>query len=285
MIRYRYLRFPGGKDKAVTLSYDDGVSEDLRFSDIISEAGLKCTFNLNCDVIRENNITKETADKYYFSRGHEVAVHGELHKAEGIIRPISGIKDVLNCRLELEKKFGRIIRGMAYPDSGIRRIANGTDYERIKHYLVDLDVAYSRTLGGDNNSFELPDDWHAWMPTAKHTNPQIFEYIDEFLEMDVDNQYGPNRSPKLFYMWGHTYEFTRDNNWDLIETIADKLGNRSNIWYATNIEIYEYTEAYNRLVYSADETLVYNPTLYEIWFDIDKKVYKIKPGETLKIEN
>lgn len=48
-MRYRFMRFPNAKSKAVTLSYDDGCPEDIRFSSVISEAGLKCTFNLNSE--------------------------------------------------------------------------------------------------------------------------------------------------------------------------------------------------------------------------------------------
>lgn len=70
-------------------------------------------------------------------KGHEIAVHGELHKAPGMVRPIDGIKDVLNCRLGLESMFGRIIRGMAYPDSGIQVFQNQASYENIRDYLAD----------------------------------------------------------------------------------------------------------------------------------------------------
>ena len=33
-IRYTFMRFPGGKGKAVTLSYDDNAPENKRFSDV-----------------------------------------------------------------------------------------------------------------------------------------------------------------------------------------------------------------------------------------------------------
>ena len=36
-MRYQFLRFPGGKGKAVTFSYDDGVSQDLKLSDILEK--------------------------------------------------------------------------------------------------------------------------------------------------------------------------------------------------------------------------------------------------------
>ena len=45
-MRYKFLRFPGGKSKAVTLSYDDGVVEDLKLADLLADYGMKCTFNL-----------------------------------------------------------------------------------------------------------------------------------------------------------------------------------------------------------------------------------------------
>jgi hypothetical protein len=49
------------------------------------------------------------------------------------------------------------------------------------------------------------------------------------------------------------------------------------------MELYEYITAYRSLVYSADGTIVYNPTVKTIWFDREGKEYKIEPGETLHI--
>lgn len=282
-MRYKFLKFPNGKAKAVTLSYDDGVKEDIRFSDTITKAGLKCTFNLSSSKLL-NYLTAEQMKEIYLDRGHEVAVHGLLHRASGTLRPIEGIKDVLECREELEEKFGIIIRGMAYPDSGIRRFANNAQYSDVKRYLTDLDIVYARALGGDNKLFELPTDWHAWMPSAHHSNPEILDYIDAFLNVDTStNVYAPNRTPKLFYMWGHSYEFDRNNNWDLLDKICEKLGGRDDIWYATNMEIYNYVNAYYSLVYSANCNIIYNPTLIDVWVDIDGTVYEIKSGETIKI--
>ena len=279
-MRYRFLRYPGGKTKAVTLSYDDGCASDMRFSDVITEAGLKCTFNL-CS---ENGLSDEQIKEYILDRGHEVAVHCADHRAPGLQSAITGIKEVLNCRLALEEKFDMIIRGMAYPDTGITSFENGASYENIKGYLKDLDIAYARTLNGDNNGFRLPSDWHAWMPTARHGNPKVLEYIDEFVSFEMlPNVYPSRRHPRLFYLWGHSFEFDGANNWDLLDTICEKLGNKEDTWYATNMEIYEYVNAYNSLVFSADETKIYNPTLFDIWLEADGEVMCIKPGETKRV--
>lgn len=285
-MRYQFLRFPNGKSKAVTLSYDDGIAQDIRFSELLNKYNMKCTFNLNSESLhKKNGLKKEDVIQYILNKGHEISVHGSNHRAEGTLRPIEGIQDVLNCRLELEDRYDIIIRGMAYPDSGITYFTNNTNYETVKNYLKELDIVYARTLGGDNNSFSLPMDWHAWMPTAHHNNAKIFEYIEEFLNIDLDDpkSYGAKRFPRLFYLWGHSYEFDHKDNWNHIENICAKLSRKDDTWYATNMEIYNYVTAYNSLVYSADGMRIYNPSLYDIWLDIDRTIYCIKSGETIKL--
>jgi len=280
----RFMRFPGGKPKAFTMSYDDGCPEDIRFSETITKYGLKCTFNLNNDNFRKFNYSKEQIEDLFLSKGHEVALHGANHKANGNMSTVVGIRDVLENRLELEKKTGRIIRGMAFPDTGITRFANNTTYQEVKAYLTALGVVYARTLSGDNDRFLLPDDWHAWMPTAAHRNPKVMEYLDSFINLDLSTKvYHSTRGPRLFYLWGHSYEFERNNNWHLLTDICEKISGKDDIWYATNMEIYEYVNAYNSLVLSADETIIYNPTLLDVWFDIDGKLYRILSGETINI--
>lgn len=282
-MRSVFLRYPGGKEKAVTFSYDDGVPQDKRLAELFDKYGLKGTFNFNCEYVRAENFTAEEIQEYFLSKGHEIAVHGANHIANGNCRPIVGIRDVIDNRLELEKKCNCIIRGMAYPDSGITRFGNFGNYQMVKQYLEELEIAYSRTLGGDNRSFELPNDFHAWMPSAHHNNPEIMEYIDEFLAIDLPSTGHARRTPKLMYIWGHSYEFDRNNNWEHMEEICKKLSGNDNVWYATNIEICDYVQGYKNLRYSADGHMVYNPNLFEVFFNVDGTPYSVKPGETLHI--
>ena len=115
-MRSVFMRYPEGRAKAVTFSYDDGCQADKRLVEIFDKFGMKATFNFNCDRPDRINFTKEQINEYFLSKGHEVAVHGANHRANGNLRPIEGIRDVLDCRLELEAKCDCIIRGMAYPD-------------------------------------------------------------------------------------------------------------------------------------------------------------------------
>lgn len=286
-MRYRFLRFPGGKPKTVTFSYDDGCRADIRLSKLFSSYGLKSTFNLNSEWLGKSSedwhLTTEEIKEHIISKGHEIAVHGAEHKASGKVRPIEGILDVSKCRVELENKFDTIIRGMAYPDTGICQFHNGTTMADVEAYLKALDIAYARTLGGKNDSFELPNNWYQWMPTAHYDHPEILDMLDEFVDLNLMDVSFARRIPKLFYLWGHAYEFDKNDNWDKIEKICEKISQKDDIWYATNIEIYEYVKAYHSLIFSADSSRIYNPTVKQIWFEVDEVSYTIKPNETIKI--
>ncbi len=285
-MRYRFLRYPEGKAKAVTFSYDDGCRADKRLSALLSKYNLLGTFNLNSAWFGKDendwHLTKEEIEKHIIAAGHEIAVHGAEHKANGNIRVIEGISDVLNCRLGLERDFGTIVRGMAYPDSGVGHFHNGTTFADIEAYLKSLDIVYARALGEKNDTFNLPDNWYRWMPTAHHNDECVFELIERFTSYELPS-YLAIRLPKLFYLWGHAYEFDEKNNWDRMEEICQRLSGKDDVWYATNIDIYEYVNAYLSLIFSADSNIIYNPSLKKIWFEIDGDLYSIEPGQTLKI--
>ena len=102
------------------------------------------------------------------------------------------------------------------------------------------------------------------------------EIVDFFLRLETT-------TPKLLYIWGHSYEFDKKDNWDRIDTICEMLSGKADVFYATNIEIVDYINAYNALIFNAEETAVYNPTAKTIWFTADFKMYKVEPGETITI--
>lgn len=170
---YQFLRFPGGKPKAVTLSYDDGNTADMKFNDIITRYGLKCTFNLLGSLVEdESRLTVDYIKSEILGRGHEVANHGYDHRSQIKIRPIEGIRELLDCRLTLEKTFGTIIKGFAYPDTSPNSYTHSDTYERVKNILREVDVSYARCAGEDNNKFLLPSDFQNGCPRYITTTPK-----------------------------------------------------------------------------------------------------------------
>lgn len=283
---YRFPRFPGGRDRAFTTSYDDNRQFDRPMLEIMERYGIKCTLNIN-DAFLSNDqahrLPPEDTRALVDAGGHEIAQHCDHHIAPGLASPCTVMREVLEGRQGLERRFDRIVRGMAYPDSGIREISPGISYETIRRILQDAGVVYARSLGGDNDRFRLPTDWYNWIPTAHHDHPQILEWIDKFLSADLSQKPTKEQAPLLFYMWGHSYEFDTHQNWAHLEEICRRVGGHDAVWYATNIEIYDYLAAYTALIFNVEETKVHNPGRVPVWFVADKQPYCVQPGETINL--
>ena len=106
---------------------------------------------------------------------------------------------------------------------------------------------------------------------------RMMELGEEFLKLKPDR-------PQLFYIWGHSYEFDNDGNWDLIESFCSQMKDIASIWYATNIEIYDYVQACRRLVFGIDGKLVSNPSAIPVWIKNNWEPVRIEPGATVELK-
>ena len=85
----------------------------------------------------------------------------------------------------------------------------------------------------------------------------------------------------LFYIWGHSYEYRTEGDWERMEKLCAMLSKRDDVWYATNIEIYDYVEAYRSLCYSVDLNSVYNPSGIDVWLMHEGNIYKVPAREQI----
>lgn len=276
------MQFPNGKAKALTLSYDDGVEQDIRLMEIMDKNGLKGTFNLNSGLYApegtiypegtyHRRLTEKQVTEVYNGSGHEVAVHGLTHPFLEKLPENMAMWELLKDRENLEKQFHTIIRGMAYPF--------GTFNHETVDCLKKAGLVYGRTVIS-SHAFDIPKDWLRLEATCHHDDPKLMSLAQKFVEET------PKQSPWLFYLWGHSYEFEVNDNWNVIEEFASFIGGRDDIWYATNIQIYDYVQAYHRLEFSANGQRVYNPTATALYFEThtDKiKSHCILPGECLEL--
>ena len=177
--------------------------------------------------------------------------------------------EVAKGREVLEALFGRIVRGCAYP--------MGTFNDMTVDVLRENGIAYARTTVSTGD-FSIPQDWLRMPATCHHDDPRLFELANKFLSEDP----GVWDTPWLFYVWGHTFEFDMKNNWDRIETFCEMVGNREDVWYATNMEIYEYVEAYRHLNFSVEGKMVHNPSAIPVWFKYGGIICKAGAGETVQ---
>ncbi len=259
--RFDSLIFPGGKSKAFTLSYDDGVVQDRRLAEIFRCRGLKCTFNIGSGLFGhqdlggfpgkpELDLSKLPAEAFgEVYAGHEIAGHSLYHSDLATVGTPLAMYEILEDKRRLEALTGKPVKMFAYPFG-----SNNADTREI---LRLAGYHGARTVVSSHN-FALPQDFLTWDPTCHHNDPELMDLAREFL-----NQF-PFR-PALFCVWGHAYEFDDDNNWQRIEALADLLvQHREEVWFATNGEIIDYVTAYHRLEYSADGSILCNPSALDV---------------------
>lgn len=275
--------FPQGKKKALTLSYDDGITQDKRFIEMLNKYQIKCTFNLNPGLmgdvdwlsqpgieVSHYKVEKDKIKELY--EGHEIAVHTMTHPDLPRVPDGMVAYEIAECRKELEEIAEKPVTGMAYPF--------GTYSEAVKAVAKTCGIMYSRTTK-QHFGFDLPEDFLEWHPTIHHTEERLFSLWQEFLEPIDDEHY---RAPQLFYVWGHSYEFDAFRQWEDMEEFLKQASARDEVWYATNVEIYEYVMATKNLRYSATGDYISNPSAIDVWMMIDQKTYHIPSGATISID-
>lgn len=279
------LYWPEGKKKAFTLSYDDGIEQDRILVQMMNERGIRGTFNLNSGLLgmkgriaagkkEVDHIKIPAAEINGLYEGHEVAAHGVYHETMPGMDTARCVEEILTCRKELEQITGRPLTGFAY--------AFGAVDENILSAARLSGISYARTIEA-TGKFDIPLDFLKWDPTCHHDDERVMKLADTFLS---DDFYFSMYSPaKLFYVWGHSYEFEQNDNWDHMENLLDKVASKNDVWYATNGEIWNYVEAYRKLIFSVDSTKVYNPTCTSVWLGgiFSEKTIEVKPGEVGKL--
>ncbi|MBQ7799827.1 MAG: polysaccharide deacetylase family protein [Oscillospiraceae bacterium] len=262
MIQYHI--YPNAKRRIVTFSYDDGSANDERLISLFNKYGVKGTFHLNGFDLTESEIEKKCA----LYSGHEISCHTARHGWPARMPMQSVASETIENRLLLEKIAKYPVVGMSYP--------SGSFSDEAISAMRACGIVYSRTTL-DTKNFHLPDDFMRWHPTCHHKF--ALELCDSFLE-NLDSQWvGP-----LFYIWGHSHEFRCEEDWRMIEALIKKLAFNDKIWYATNIDIYNYMTAQRAVLISADQKTFYNPTAIDVWLEKDKQqVIHIPAGKTVTI--
>lgn len=225
-----------GKTKAVTFSFDDGVTQDIRLIEIFNKYGLKGTFNLNSEflglegtldrngkTVRHDKIPSDKVKEIY--KGHEVAAHTLTHPFLPSCTDEEIIRQVEKDRQNLSKLCGYEVVSMAYPCGGENN--NDRVAEIIKN---NTGIKLARTITS-TYSFEKQSNLLRFNPSVYYIDEHLEKTVDKFLSLD-------SSTPALLYIWGHSYEMDAEYiTWEKFESICKKLAFRDDIFYGTNKEV------------------------------------------------
>ncbi len=258
--------YPEGKKKAVTLSYDDGRGHDRQLVDIINRFGIRGSFHLNSGLLGKSGYIDRSEVRELYA-GHEISAHTATHPF--LTRcPIDRIADeIQQDRRELELLAAYPVRGMSYP--------HGDWNEQIAAMLPVLGIEYARTTNS-HSKFHMPENFLTWSPTCHHRD--MLECGQRFMDNQIRHP-----AMSLLYVWGHSYEFHNHQNWDQLERFCEMVGGRSEVWYATNIEVVLYRKALRDLRFSVSGQWVHNPSAMSVWFSANGDIVEVKPGQVLQL--
>ena len=227
-----------GKMKAITFSYDDAVTQDVRLTQLFHKYGLKATFNLNSERlgypgmldrdgarVSHYKLVPEDVAKVY--EGHEIAAHTLTHpNLTRIEDDAEVIRQVEEDRLNLSELAGYEVVGFAYPCGGVNN-----DDRVAKLIRENTGIQYARTITQADN-FDLQENLFRFKPTAYHHMhlDELFELADRFLSLKADK-------PQMLYIWGHAYEFDIFNDWARFEELCKMISGKDDIFYGTNKEV------------------------------------------------
>lgn len=226
-----------GKKKAITFSYDDGTTQDIRLIELLNKYGLKCTFNINSGLLGSDKMLVRDGMRISHYKiaphrlrevyeGHEVAVHTLTHPKLISCSDDEIVRQVEDDRIALEEMVGYEIRGMAYPA--------GSSFvdKRVEDVIKDrTKILYARGTVC-SHSFDIPTYLYHFKPTVYHLDfDKMIELGKEFLSMTPDE-------PKLFYVWGHTFEMDYDSlNWYRLEEFFKLISEHEDIFYGSNSDV------------------------------------------------
>ncbi|RRK00994.1 polysaccharide deacetylase [Opitutaceae bacterium TAV4] len=281
--RVEICAFPGGERIAVTTSFDDGQTFDRRIVAAFNQWGLKGTFNVNSGKLQRTGKPAveqagrgvrtylDASELAELFRGHEVAVHTVTHPWLERLDPLQIAQEVLEDRRALEELVGYPVRGMAYPF--------GTYNERVIEVLRGLGMVYSRTTQNSDKCFP-PAEPLAWPATAHQYN---VDAAGDDVPARFTKWHANPRANGVFYVWGHAYEFDDRDDWAGVERIYKPLSGKPDVWYCTNIELFDYEAARQRLVLSANRNLAHNPSALTVTLNVDGRLVDVPPGQTIRL--
>ena len=227
-----------GKTKAITFSYDDGVSQDIRLIELFNKYALKGTFNINSGhfgkdmsfvrdgvYVSHKRIPKNDVARVY--KNHEVAAHTLTHPNPTNTEEREIIRQVEEDRLALSDIVGYEVFAMAYPGGGV----NNDD--RVARILRDYTgVKFARTTTS-TYSFDKQTNLYRFDPTVYQHGDGIKktrEIAERFFALECDE-------PQLLYIWGHSYELDIHDDWAEMEELLSFIANRDDVFYGTNSEV------------------------------------------------
>ncbi|PKN35740.1 MAG: hypothetical protein CVU61_02650 [Deltaproteobacteria bacterium HGW-Deltaproteobacteria-19] len=197
----------------VVQCWDDGVTTDMRLTDILRRHGAKATFNLNAGLHEKNrtlSFVYEGTEVRRLGRdemreaydGFTIANHSLTHPRLDQM-PVEAVRrEIMEGRSRLQQFFGQPVLGFAYPF--------GAYSETVMDLVREAGHVYARTDRGVDDPFP-PENAMSFHPSC------------HFLAPDLRLRYEKAKAHGVIYFWGHSYEMTTEAMWEAFEETVRRI--------------------------------------------------------------
>lgn len=193
--------------------WDDGVTTDLRLTEILRRHGATATFNLNAGLhgaVRGHGWTYRGTEVRRLARqelaavyeGFTIANHTLTHPHLDELPLEQARREIAEGRERLQQWFGQPVSGFAYPF--------GTFNAAVESLVQEAGHVYARTVETSERPF--PPD----RPMALRTNGHV-------LSPALWERYEQAKSSGVFYFWGHSYELIDEGMWASFEDMIRRI--------------------------------------------------------------
>ena len=231
--------------KYFTLSFDDGITQDIRLIELLNKYGLKCcSFNINTGLYGANwawvgasqnrpDVTHIRFTEEEFRTGiydgFDVQVHTLIHPSLGDYdNNVEELKHQINDDADnIESLTGIRPVGMAWPGGD-----NCYTDRTVELVLAHTDIRFARGTTA-TYGFGLPERFLKWMPTCAAVDTEVMACARRFLEAE------DNGEDLLFYVWGHSYDLDIHNKWEEFEELLRMMSEAEGICFITTTAFYE----------------------------------------------
>lgn len=229
--------------KYFTLSFDDGITQDIKIMDILRNHGTHCcSFNINSGLCGANwswvgkQFGREDVPHLRFTEqqlkdgiydGFEVLAHTLRHPSLATMdeTPEKIQFELIEDAKRIESLCGKYPLGFAWPGGGLQYNEKTVD---IVSSMTDMHFA--RTIISTHD-FCLPEYFLTWHSTCSIVDDKLDELTDKFIEYDSEDD-------MLFYVWGHGYELDIFNKYEDLDRLVGKICSSNDIIPVTNGEFY-----------------------------------------------
>ncbi len=206
----------------VVQSWDDGVVDDIRLTELLRRYGATATFNLNPGLHqRQRSFSWQYGDKDVWRlglhelvevyAGFEIANHSQTHPYLPDLSPMDLEREVADSRRYLQDWFQQPVRGFCYPFGGFN--------PAVKAAIHAAGHIYARTVAEFDPVFP-PADPLEFGAHCRFADPAFWTRYERAKAIHG-----------VFFFWGHSYELVNEAMWaDLENKIASISADSAAEW-------------------------------------------------------